>query len=111
MTPLPLPIKAQTGIVVRPNVELAVACDEGVIVVADRAPPTIRLLPFQPTARAPVFIVLTSAVVAPLISEKSAAELATSVQTRPSADVATHARDPLPTATHRCPGATVFAVE
>ena len=95
----------------RPIVELAVACDDGVIVVADLAPPTMRLLPFQPTARAPVFIVFTSAVVAPLISEKSVAEFATSVQTRPSADVAIQARDPLPTATHLCPSATVFAVE
>ena len=110
-TPLPLPIKAQTGIVVRPIVDVAVDCDTVVIVVADRAPPTMRLLPFQPTARAPVFIALTSAALAPLISEKSAADPATSVQTRPSADNAIHARDPLPTATHLCPGATVFAEE
>ena len=110
-TPFPLPIKAQTGIVVRPIDEVAVSCDEGVVVVADLAPPTRRLLPFQPTARAPVFIALTSVVVAPLISENKVAELATSVQTRPSLDKAIHARDPLPTATHRCPGAIVFAVE
>jgi hypothetical protein len=111
ITPFPLPINAQTGMVVRPIVDVAVACDAGVVVVADRAPPTIRLLPFQPTARAPVFIVFTSAALAPLISENSVAELATSVQIRPSTDVAIHARDPLPTATHLCPGATVFVVE
>ena len=97
--------------VVRPIDEMAVACDAGVVVVADLAPPTMRELPFQPTARAPVFIVLTSAALAPLISENSSADPTTSVQTRPSVDNAMHARDPLPTATHLCPGVTVFVVE
>jgi hypothetical protein len=111
ITPFPLPINAQTGIVVRPIVDVAVACDAVVIVVADLEPPTMRLLPFQPIARAPVFIVFTSVAVAPLISENSVADPLTSVQTRPSADNAIHARDPLPTATHLCPGATVLAEE
>ena len=111
MTPFPLPIKAQTGMVVRPMVDVAVNCDVAVTVVADLAPPMTSELPFHPIARPPVFIVFTSAALAPLISENSRAEPLTSVQTRPSADNAIHARDPLPTATHRCPGATVFVVE
>lgn len=111
MTPLPLPMNAQTGMVVRPVVAVAVSCDVSVIVVADRAPPTIRLLPFHPTARAPVPIVFTTAVVAPEISENNSAEPLTSVHVRPSAEVAIVAADPLPTATHLCPGATVFVVE
>ena len=111
MTPFPLPIKAHTGIVVRPMVDVAVAMDDAVTVVAERAPPTTKELPFHPIARAPVFIVLTSAPLAPLISENSSADPLTSVQIRPSAESAIHARDPLPTATHLCPGATVFVVE
>ena len=110
-TPLPLPINAQTGIVVRPIDEMALCCDAAVVVVAERAPPTIRLLPFHPIVRAPVFIVFTRAEVAPLISEKNADEPDTSVHTRPSADNAIHARDPLPTAIHLCPGVSVFVVE
>ena len=109
--PLPLPINAQTGIVVRPIDEVAISCDDGVVVVAERDPPTISVLPFQPTARAPVFIVFTSVVVALLKSENIADVPVTSVQTRPSVDNAIHARDPLPTAIHLCPGATVIAVE
>jgi hypothetical protein len=111
MTPLPLPMNAQTGIVVRPVVAVAVSRDVSVIVVADRAPPTMRLLPFHPIARAPVPIVFTTAVVAPEISANKSADPLTSVHVRPSADVAIVAADPLPTATHRCPGATVFVVE
>ena len=111
MTPLPLPMNAQTGMVVRPVVAVAVSCDVSVIVVADRAPPTMRLLPFHPTARAPVPIVFTTAVVAPEISANKSAEPLTSVHVRPSAEVAIVAADPLPTATHLCPGATVFVVE
>ena len=97
--------------VVRPLVDVAVNCDAGVTVVADLAPPTTRLLPFQPIARAPVFIVLTSPELAPEIFENSTADPLTSVQTLPSADNAIHARVPLPTATHLCPGATVLAEE
>jgi hypothetical protein len=113
ITPFPLPMKAHTGMVVRPVVAIVAApeVDEAVTVVAARAPPTTRELPFHPIARPPVFIVDTSAALAPLISGKSTAEPLTSVQTRPSAESAIHARDPLPTATHLCPGATVFALE
>jgi hypothetical protein len=113
MTPLPLPMNAQTGMVVRPVVAVAVAVspDVSVIVVADRAPPTMRLLPFHPIARAPVSIVFTTAVLAPEISANKSADPLISVHVRPSADVAIVAADPLPTATHRCPGATVLVVE
>jgi hypothetical protein len=106
-------MKAHTGIVVRPVVAIvaAVVVEDAVTVVAAREPPTISEFPFHPIARAPVFIVVTSAALAPLISGKNTAEPLTSVQTRPSAESAIHARDPLPTATHLCPGATVFAVE
>ena len=101
ITPFPLPMKAQTGMVVRPMVDVAVNCDAAVTVVADRAPPTTSEFPFHPIARAPVFIVFTSAALAPLISENNTDEPLTSVHTRPSPDSAIHARDPLPTATHR----------
>jgi hypothetical protein len=111
ITPFPLPMNAQTGIVVRPMVDVAVNCDVGVTVVAERAPPTTSESPFHPIARPPVFIVFTSAALAPLISEKRRADPLTSVHTRPSADNAIEAREPLPTATHRCPGATVLVVE
>jgi hypothetical protein len=113
ITPFPLPMKAHTGMVVRPVVAIvaAVVVDDAVTVVAARAPPATSELPFHPIARAPVFIDDTSVALAPLISGKSTAEPLTSVQTRPSAESAIHARDPLPTATHLCPGATVFAVE
>jgi hypothetical protein len=104
-------MNAHTGIVVRPVAAVAVSCDVAVIVVAERAPPTTSESPFQPIARAPVFIVFTSVVLAPLISANKSAEPLLSVHTRPSADIPIHARDPLPTATHRCPGAIVFAVE
>ena len=111
ITPFPLPMNAQTGMVVRPLVAVAVSCDVAVTVVADRAPPTTSEFAFHPIARAPVFIVDTSVALAPLISENITDEPLTSVQTRPSADNAIHARDPLPTATHLCPGATVLALE
>ena len=111
ITPFPLPMNAQTGMVVRPVVAVAVSSDVADTVVAALAPPTTSEVPFHPIERAPVFIVDTSAVLAPLISENSRDDPLTSVQTRPSADNAIHARDPLPTATHRCPGATVFTVE
>ena len=113
ITPFPLPMKAQTGMVVRPVVAIvaAPAVDDAVTVVAARAPPATSELPFHPIARPPVFIVDTNAALAPLISGKSTADPLTSVQTRPSAESAIHARDPLPTATHRCPGATVLALE
>jgi hypothetical protein len=99
------------GTVVRPIVEIAVAVEDPVVVVAERAPPTIRLFPFHPIARAPVFIVFTSSVLAPEISENRSADPLTSVHTRPSPDIAIVAVRPLPTATQRCPGATVFDVE
>lgn len=113
ITPFPLPINAHTGMVVRPVVAIVAVdvVEDAVTVVAERAPPTTSELPFHPIARAPVFIVLTSALLAPLISENSSADPLTSVHTRPSAESAIHARDPLPTATHLCPGATVFVVE
>ena len=113
ITPFPLPMNAHTGMVVRPVVAIVVAVvvDDAVTVVAARAPPATSELPFHPTARAPVFIVVTNAALAPLISGKNTAVPLTSVQTRPSAESAIHARDPLPTATHLCPGATVFALE
>jgi hypothetical protein len=111
ITPLPLPMNAQTGMVVRPVVAVAVNCETAVTVVADRAPPTTSELLFHPIARPPVFIVLTSAALAPLISENRSDDPITSVQTRPSADNPIHAREPLPTATHLCPGATVLVVE
>lgn len=111
ITPFPLPMNAYTGIVVRPVVTVAVDWDVAVTVVAERAPPTTSDSLFHPIARAPVFIVFTSVVLAPLISANRSAEPLISVHTRPSADIPIHARDPLPTATHRCPGAIVFAVE
>jgi hypothetical protein len=104
-------MNAQTGMVVRPVVAVAVSREVSVIVVADREPPIIRLLPFHPIARAPVSIVFTTAVVAPEISENKSGDPLTSVHVRPSADVAIVAADPLPTATHLCPGATVLVVE
>jgi hypothetical protein len=111
IAPFPLPINAQTGIVVLPIDDVAVNCDVAVTVVADLEPPTTREFPFHPIARAPVFIVFMRFVEAPLISENKSDEPLTSVHTRPSADNAIHAREPLPTATHRCPGATVLVVE
>jgi hypothetical protein len=104
-------MNAQTGIVVRPIVDVAVNCDDAVTVVAAREPPTTSEFPFHPIARPPVFIVFTSAAVAPLISENKNADPLTSVQTRPSPDNAIEARDPLPTAIHLCPGAIVLVVE
>jgi hypothetical protein len=106
-------MKAHTGMVVRPVVAIVAAdvVEDAVTVVAARAPPTTSEFPFHPIARAPVFIDDTSVAVAPLISGKSTADPLTSVQTRPSAESAIHARDPLPTATHLCPGATVLALE
>ena len=104
-------MNAYTGIVVRPVVTVAVDWDVAVTVVAERAPPITSDSLFHPIARAPVFIVLASVVLAPLISANRSAEPLISVHTRPSADSPIHARDPLPTATHRCPGAIVFAVE
>jgi hypothetical protein len=101
ITPFPLPMNAQTGMVVRPVFAVAVDCDDSVTVVADRAPPTTRLLPFHPIARAPVSIVFTTAVFAPEISGNKTADPLTSVHVRPSPDVAIVAVDPLPTATHR----------
>jgi hypothetical protein len=103
ITPFPLPMKAQTGMVVRPVVAIVAAdvVDDAVTVVAARAPPTTSELPFHPIARPPVFIVVTNVALAPLISGKSTDEPLTSVQTRPSAESAIHARDPLPTATQR----------
>ena len=111
MTPFPLPMNAQTGIVVRPVVAVAVSSEDSVLVVADRAPPTMSELPFHPIARAPVPIVFTSDVLAPEISVNNSDDPLTSVHVRPSADVAIVANDPLPTATHLCPGATVLVVE
>jgi hypothetical protein len=111
ITPFPLPMNAQTGMVVRPVVAVAVSSEESVLVVAARAPPTMRELPFHPIARAPVPIVFTSAALAPEISANKIDDPLTSVHVRPSPDVAIVAVDPLPTATHLCPGATVFVVE
>jgi hypothetical protein len=111
MTPFPLPMNAQTGMVMRPVVAVAVSSEDSVLVVADRAPPTMSELPFHPIARAPVPIVFTSAAFAPEISENKIDDPLTSVHVRPSPDVAIVAADPLPTATHLCPGATVLVVE
>ena len=83
ITPFPLPMKAHTGMVVRPVVAIVAAdvLDDAVTVVAARAPPTTRELPFHPIARPPVFIDDTNAALAPLISGKSTADPLTSVQT------------------------------
>jgi hypothetical protein len=50
-------------------------------------------------------------VLAPEISANNSDDPLTSVQVRPSAEVAIVATDPLPTATHLWPGATVLVVE